>query len=280
MRRSSTVTSSPSASLTRSNSCLRAWSVLGRSFGAMEESVCFLFLGFPMSICISISTLPSLLGLSPLPCSSHTKQQLRKITDPQKIKVWYAPYEVQAAGLAEDFRYNLSTTLLNDGQAGGRAFDLISNPAQGPDWISGGAFFLRSRRQPQLYWCVHQSYVHLSTDRRSKFRIDIIPGDGEEDPKGKKVFILSDRVMVTVVQETHSGYLGDKKYVGVEDFDSEKTSRLALVSRPHPFTFDELVRSLVGVRWEEQRDAGGNVVEQRPTLAPMSEGGAEEWELC
>ncbi|KAK0657749.1 hypothetical protein B0T16DRAFT_386232 [Cercophora newfieldiana] len=191
--------------------------------------------------------------------------------------LWHSVHDVQALGLAEEFRQTLSTVLVNDGQVGGRTFELITNPVTGPDWFSGGTFFIRNRRQPQLYWCVHNSYVHTSTDRRTKFKVEL--EDPPKDTDAKMVLIRSDRVIVTVVEEAH-GSLGERKYLGVEDFNNGAVSRLALVSTPHVWTFGDLVLKRVGVRWEDVRDGSGNVTENRPTVVPMSEGGQDEWELC
>lgn len=188
-------------------------------------------------------------------------------------------HDVQALGLAEDFRQTLSSVLVNDGQVGGRTFELITNPVTGPDWFSGGTFFIRNRRQTALYWCVHGSYVHTSTERRTKFKIELEDKPKEGDTT-KLVMIRSDRVIVSVVEEAHGSPLGERKFLGVEDFNNGAVSRLALVSTPHVWTFGDLVLKRVGVRWEDVRDGSGNVVENRPTVVPMSEGGQDEWELC
>ncbi|KAK4443181.1 hypothetical protein QBC34DRAFT_478348 [Podospora aff. communis PSN243] len=191
--------------------------------------------------------------------------------------LWHSVHDVQALGLADDFRTTLSTVLINDGQVGGRTFDLIENAVTGPDWVSGGTFFVRNRRQRELYWCVHGGYVHTSEEKRTKFRVEL--EETPEGQEGKMVLVRGDRVVVSVVQEAYSVELGDRKYLGVEDFDGGQVSRLALVSTPHVWTFGDLVLKKVGVRWEDVRDGSGNV-ESRPTLVPMSEGGEDEWELC
>ncbi|KAK0631482.1 hypothetical protein B0T14DRAFT_490031 [Immersiella caudata] len=140
--------------------------------------------------------------------------------------LWHSVHDVQALGLADDFRTTLSSVLINDGQVGGRTFDLIENAVTGPDWVSGGTFFVRNRRQTGLYWCVHGGWVHTSEEKRTKFRVEL-----EEVPKGRKgdemVLVREDRVVVSVVGEAYERELGERKYLGVEDFEGGRLQRKA-----------------------------------------------------
>lgn len=54
---------------------------------------------------------------------------------------------------------------------------------------------------------------------------------------------------------------------------SSATSRLALVSTRHVWTFADLVLRRVRVRWENAQDGSDSGMESRPTLLPVSDGG-------
>jgi hypothetical protein len=76
---------------------------------------------------------------------------------------------------------------------------MIPNPVIGPDWISGGRFFIRNRREPSLYWCVRDSTVYASTHERSKFKITVRKGAHTVQPL---VMVRDDEIFIEVLKDT------------------------------------------------------------------------------
>jgi hypothetical protein len=158
----------------------------------------------------------------------------------------------------DEFRERISHTLLNDG--GGRNAPLITNLAVGPDWISGGCFFIRNRRQPNLYWWVDGQDIRTSDNKRTKFRIELLEPpavtNGKQQPL---VLVRKDRIKVTVPTET-----------GEICVDSD-TGSLILANTTYPWTFGDLINNNVGVRFEG---------DDEPELVLTASGAGDEWELC
>ncbi|KAK3369599.1 hypothetical protein B0T24DRAFT_362462 [Lasiosphaeria ovina] len=154
---------------------------------------------------------------------------------------------------------------------------ILGQQVTGPDWLSGGCFFIRNRRQPNLYWGVHGTHVHASESYRTKFRINLV---GNADSKGQ-VLIRKDQVTVSVVAETVTSSQGTgqrKEYLGASG------GRLKVSDNPYKWTFEELVCNGIGVRWESDPafpagSISGAEQVQVPILWHMSDE-ADEWELC
>ncbi|KAK0716499.1 hypothetical protein B0T21DRAFT_454298 [Apiosordaria backusii] len=155
---------------------------------------------------------------------------------------------------------------------------IIPNPVTGPDWLSDNTFFIRNRRQPNLYWFVHDTHIHTSEQRRTKFRIkqEISTGKSRQS-----VLIRKDKVTVAAVAETvgSAAVLGNgTKYVSIRKLKG-KSNCLVLANTPHPWVFQDFIDGQVGVRWgteiEEEKDQGA-----KPLVVFMPDGGGDEWELC
>ncbi|KAK1757048.1 hypothetical protein QBC47DRAFT_412390 [Echria macrotheca] len=185
---------------------------------------------------------------------------------------WDQIHLVQSLGLVEGFRNVISTVLLNDGLAGGRAFPLITNPV------------------PSFYWFVHDDHIHTSEDRRTKFCVELaVPTSG-----AVQAMIRDDEVMVSVITETttSAAVMKDgKKYLAVVE------GRLLLSATRYLWTFRDLVCGRIGVRWEPDPmvvDSDDDSVDEeetpfhsrraqtapRPLLVYMAGTGGDEWELC
>ncbi|KAK3356813.1 hypothetical protein B0T25DRAFT_603399 [Lasiosphaeria hispida] len=194
---------------------------------------------------------------------------------------WDVPHTVQALGLVDEFRQVVSTSIINDGLGGGRSFSLILNPVTGPDWLSGGTFFIRNRRQPNLYWFLHREHVHVSDEGRTKFRVDMAKPTRQQQDLKQLVLIREDEVYVSIVTETTTSFVvrdDKKRYLGLAPNSSAGSPRkVTPVIDAHPWTFGNLLCNSVGVIWEPEE---GDGEEMRPHLAHMTEGGADEWELC
>lgn len=88
---------------------------------------------------------------------------------------------------------------------GARIWPVFPNLVDGPDWVSGNTFFIRNKRQPQLYWAAVGGAATdlgpnliVSTTFRSKFRVHSTEG------RSKAVLIREDRVTVSLVSSQNS----------------------------------------------------------------------------
>jgi len=205
---------------------------------------------------------------------------------------WDLIHLVQAEGLVDQFRQVISSFIVNDGIGGGRGLDPIPNPVTGPDWVSGGTFFIRNRRQPRLYWFLHtnkhSSHFHASEEGRTKFKIELAKTTRQQrelEVRGQLVLVRDDLVKVSIVAETttSSAVLRDKMtYLGVATTSSANGTsvrKLAPVRDEHQWTFGQFLCGSVGVIWEPETAIDG-VLENTPVLTYVTKEGADEWELC
>lgn len=166
----------------------------------------------------------------------------------------------------------LSSLLLHD--RANRQWPIIANPVSGPDWVSGGDFFIRNRRQPDLYWNIHDIHICTSVQRRTKFRIQKVKVEGEREPV---IIIREDMVTIQVIPESvTSGAVADGSiYVST----GNSNNRLALTHVETKWKFGELVNKKVGVRWEDEKKSPTESLAAKPYLMYMINGGGDEWEL-
>jgi hypothetical protein len=173
---------------------------------------------------------------------------------------------------------------------GTRGWPVIPNPVTGPDWVSGNSFFIRNRRQADLYWYVHNDHrIHISEHRRTKFLIR-----GTEFGDEKKVFIRSDPITIEPVSFAEKVFpwkpfvLGDlasrSATPGAEGeganenqmfVTKELNSQLGISRSKEVWKFGDLFSNF-GVVWE-----GDNSISEKPrySLAVYTESGGDEWEL-
>ncbi|KAK4169611.1 hypothetical protein QBC43DRAFT_351663 [Cladorrhinum sp. PSN259] len=191
---------------------------------------------------------------------------------------WERIHEAQLA-MSRSFKQIVSSSLVNDGKDGGRGFPMVPNPVTGPDWLSGNCFFIRNRRQPSLYWTVHDDHIHAMKNERTKFRISL----ASSSSGAKRVMTRKDQVTVRVIAETTTSEFVRREgehYVGIN------SGRLTLSKSKFDWNFENLVCSGIGVRWEPEPQVGDDASdndsesgENEPILWSM-EDGADEWELC
>jgi len=172
------------------------------------------------------------------------------------------------------FKNNLSTVLLSNAD-GGTIWPLIPNPVQGPDWISGGEFFIRNRRQPNLFWYIWDNHILTSESRRTKFSVKISgTSDTEPDPM---VMIRADKVSVRAILDTVStDALTPHNAIYVSIAKSGR-SYLEMSVEYKEWGFGELVNKAIGVRWDHVK---GFPTCEAPLLTYMPSGGGDEWELA
>ncbi|KAA8915047.1 hypothetical protein FN846DRAFT_770585 [Sphaerosporella brunnea] len=163
------------------------------------------------------------------------------------------------------FKNVFSAILLND--LGGRDWPVIPNPIAGPDWVSGGEFFIRNRRQPSIYWCVYADDAHLyaSDTRRTKFIVQTTASN----LRNPAVMVRDDKVTIQTIPETIGNVACDcvSAYVAIGD---PKGNSLTLSNVAYEWKFGGLLNKNVGVKWESDDTA---------RLMHMPLRGGDEWEL-
>ena len=113
----------------------------------------------------------------------------------------------------------------------GRDWPVFANPTIGPDWVSGKTFYIRNRRQPNLYWYYQYQGIVISTDRRTKFRVK------DEDYDDERVLIRKDKVTIEPV-----GSLGTP--IGMYVTKNGDGEALSVGSTRHVWTFSDLFYSI------------------------------------
>jgi len=173
---------------------------------------------------------------------------------------WWTIVYVQRENALPEFNYKFMSVILADAAAG-RDWPVLANPTIGPDWVSGDTFYIRNRRQPQLYWYYDDYLIVISTTRRTKFRIK------DEAYDEERVLIRKDKVTIEPV-----GPLGTPigKYV-TKNADGEK---LTVSSTRQVWDFSDLFDG-VGVTWNAESGfaSGTQFATSVPDLG-------DEWELC
>lgn len=186
---------------------------------------------------------------------------------------WYSIRNIQTQNQLPGFRDRFSMLLLPGFDSDG-IWPIIANPVTGPDWVSGGSFFIRNRRQNDLYWYVHDDHIHTSNSHRSKFRITkTAPGNIDTDPL---VLIRDDDVTVQAVKETLSSCITatSSEYVSI---DGDTHRHLVIGATAGGWRFGAFLNKEIGVRWEVYDEHGPNC--HQGFLAHMEDGGGDEWEL-
>ncbi|KAM7219524.1 hypothetical protein V8F06_005079 [Rhypophila decipiens] len=157
----------------------------------------------------------------------------------------------------------------------------------GPDWVDGGTYFIRNRRQPKIYWAVlprgsmyRNRLICATSNNKTKFRIAL---DREElsqammESQGPLILTNTGIVTVNVVWESAPDSValpGDESYVGLLDThpDFRSIPKLGLVDRKCTWVFGDLLCNMVGEVYLPSVGACG--------LGKMTQGGHDEWELC
>jgi len=173
---------------------------------------------------------------------------------------WWTIIRVQRENPLPEFNYKFMSVILGDADSG-RNWPVLANPVIGPDWVSGKTFYIRNRRQPQLYWYYQDYLIVISTSHRTKFRIK------DEEYDEERVLIRSDKVTIEPV-----GTLGTP--IGLYVTKSGDGQKLTAGSTRQIWTFSDLFDS-VGVTWASESGfaSGTQFATSLPDLG-------DEWELC
>ncbi|KAI5842236.1 hypothetical protein BZA05DRAFT_412418 [Tricharina praecox] len=188
---------------------------------------------------------------------------------------WESILRFQMRNDLPQFKNTFMTQLLPNGD-GNSTWPIIQNPELGPDWISGGEYFIRNRRQPNLYWYVWANQIRTSVSRRTKFCITRT-GTFSDADRAPVVLVRLDKVSVRAVAETLTpGAINpdNRKYVSVSE---RPTNHLEMSAKDTHWEFGTLVNKVVGVMWDTCSDATWE--SEVPLVTYMPGGGGDEWEL-
>ncbi|KAF9038145.1 hypothetical protein BJ165DRAFT_1501037 [Panaeolus papilionaceus] len=156
---------------------------------------------------------------------------------------FYSPYFKDINGA---FRGKLFLTLLAD--RGGRDLSIIPNQEY-TDHISGNWFYIRSKSNPSLYWCIINQRLYASEKHRTQFQIR------GRDLKDGTVMIGSDTITFQAEDGCTVNVDGD--------------ARLVESGAPYQFRFDDLEKGSVFINGNDMGLYFN--VQQRP--------GQNKWEL-
>ncbi|KAL7270026.1 hypothetical protein RUND412_007279 [Rhizina undulata] len=188
---------------------------------------------------------------------------------------WGAIHYIQTQGrLPAQFKESLSSVVVSNMDAFNWA--TIQNSITGPDWVSGGHFFIRNRRQPNIYWWVHDTHIHASEQQRSKFRVTALK---IQDVRSPVILVRQDTITVEVIPETvtSDAVANGATYVAVQ---GSRSGRLEVTGVKSEWSFESLLCKDVGVRWEKEQCFVKSSLAAAPWLIHMPNGGGDEWELC
>lgn len=148
----------------------------------------------------------------------------------------------------------------------------------GPDWISGGAFFIRNRREPTLYWFVHKdNTIRASHEDRTKFRIASF---NNQNVNEKNVLIRDDPIIINALRRPNVGQVNTT-------ITSSRCSRLKLgINNTGKHWKFEIFINTFGVQIGDEYDVYGEVTGKKGKYVtvmnedPQAEQDWEdEWEL-
>lgn len=125
------------------------------------------------------------------------------------------------------------------------------------DWVHEGTYFIRNKRQPQLYWYYPGgSVIHLSETQKTKFRVC-----GTAFAKGERKYLIrSDEVEFRRIDESRTSYLSKNP--------GSNTVRISYDARA--WKFGDLLGG-----FSTTYGIMGNGI-----LACATDGDGDNWELC
>ncbi|KAF4345055.1 hypothetical protein FBEOM_929 [Fusarium beomiforme] len=161
---------------------------------------------------------------------------------------------VNGWGMAPSFDKKVMYTLLNDRD--GRVMSTISQPPR-TDVVSGEAYYIRSKSNPELYWFAKEGLIYATKRGRTRFifRIDV---DRQNDAN-RTVIIGNDSITISAVGPS------PRKYVGVDD-----NGQVTLTGRGARMYYGDLKKGFLA---QGEIDNAGNAELYK------SDGYGEEWEL-
>jgi hypothetical protein len=192
-----------------------------------------------------------------------TEQLLFSVLERATPQLWfYDSIDGSGWDAIEDFLREkplqfLSTVMISripDGDSGGWALPIIPIDDR-PDWVHNGTYYIRSTRQPNIYWERRTDYIYPSIDPKTKFRVRLT-GTAKS-----KVLVRDDEVDIHIA-ETNS----------LTDIKCETNSEKRVITSADPTTwkFGDLIG---GFRTGRERLGSDCIVW-------TTEKDGVEWELC
>lgn len=178
--------------------------------------------------------------------------------------------DVLGTVLLPKFGSTVMSVLLNDG--GGRDWP-IAPIVEGPDWVNGGSYFIRNKRQPNLYWYHFNGEIHVSERQKTKFRVIAV---GKPELAKDAVLIGSDEVEIHPI-ETGS----PNSMILYVSTGGENISNKLLVSGAQKSWKLNKLRDSFGTTWEQK--GGSESIQELVTWCDPSNlenSNADHWELC
>lgn len=119
---------------------------------------------------------------------------------------WWTVTTILGTTLLEEFGEKIMVQILPSSKTTQARGWPILPTLDGPDWVNNGAYFIRSKRQPNLYWHQAGDYIHVSGTQMTKFRVRAVDF-GVDDEKGK-VLVGSDRVVISPIGTATPLFMG------------------------------------------------------------------------
>ncbi|KAH6717303.1 hypothetical protein DL95DRAFT_356167 [Leptodontidium sp. 2 PMI_412] len=160
------------------------------------------------------------------------------------------------------WNYNVMATLLSDTN-GTRTWPIINNIVEGSDWFNGGAFFIRNKLIPDLFWHSDGAAIIASKERRTKF---VVRGTAFKKSEDDHVLIRSDKITIEVAESTSTDKI---LFVGHD----HGNAILVITADKYEWTFKDFFESF-GVKW--YTESGKDTEKQYLIYSPAI---SDEWEL-
>ncbi|KAL0639069.1 hypothetical protein Q9L58_001951 [Maublancomyces gigas] len=119
---------------------------------------------------------------------------------------WFTATNILGTTLLEEFGDKIMVQRLPSSKATEARVWPILPTLDGPDWVNNGAYFIRSKQRPNLYWHHGGDNIHVSETQMTKFRVRAVDF-GVDDEKGK-VLIGSDRVVISPIRTGTPLFIG------------------------------------------------------------------------
>lgn len=155
--------------------------------------------------------------------------------------------------------------LLTDG--GGRDWS-VAPTVEGPDWVHNGTYFIRNKRQPNLYWYHFNGEINVSERQKTKFRV--VRTAFETDKQ--TVIIGSDTVEIFPIESGNA-----KSTIQYVSIGNNGSNKLLVSGVPKPWTFSDL-RNRFGTIWEQKGDSSS--IQELVTWSNPENDDGDHWELC
>lgn len=173
---------------------------------------------------------------------------------------WHAFEDVLGSALLPEFGTSVMPLLPHEGRDSHPC--LVIPIVIGPDWVHNGSYFIRNKRQPDLYWYHLDGNIHVSRRQKTKFRIS----GARFEKDDRTILIRSDLVEICPLEKN---VLRLQYINGTTNHD-----KLSVSGSPGGWRFGDFLGGF-GTIWEGQ----GEMAQEFVTWTSNGKDG-DEWELC